>query len=276
MTPAVLEPKLIIQELWKKNIEWDEDVPDDLAQRWSKWQATLPNLSKTEIPRWYHTNFSAEESIELHGIADPSSVTYEAVSFLQIRTKDDIRCKFVSGKSRLCPIKEKFLTIPKLELQVAVIAARMKTKIVEEIELGINQVFMWSDSKTVINFMKNEHTRFNVYILHRTNEIRNLTKSAGWRHIPGKLNAADFATKYSEFSKLMSTCSWYNSPNFLYERYHLDLLDSKDHKETHEPKTKISSIEQKVEQPVITNNLPLIFNYSKYSSFQKLIRHVAG
>lgn len=52
MTPAVLEPKLIIQELWKKNIEWDEDVPDDLAQRWSKWQATLPNLSKTEIPRW--------------------------------------------------------------------------------------------------------------------------------------------------------------------------------------------------------------------------------
>ena len=52
VTPAVLEPKLIIQELWKKNIEWDEDVPDDLAQRWSKWQATLPNLSKTEIPRW--------------------------------------------------------------------------------------------------------------------------------------------------------------------------------------------------------------------------------
>ena len=79
-------------------------------------------------------------------------------------TKDDIRCKFVLGKSRLCPIKEKFLTILKLELKAAVIAARMKTKIVEEIELGINQVFMWSYSKTIINFTKIEHTRFNVYI----------------------------------------------------------------------------------------------------------------
>ena len=141
-------------------------------------------------------------------------------------TKDDIRCKFVLGKSRLCPIKEKFLTILKLELKAAVIAARMKTKIVEEIELGINQVFMWSYSKTIINFTKIEHTRFNVYIyiyiyiyiLHRTNEIRNLTKAVDWRHIPGELNVANFATKHTEFSKLASTCSWYNGPIFLYER----------------------------------------------------------
>ena len=33
VTPAVLEPKLITQELWKRSNEWDEDVPDDLAQR---------------------------------------------------------------------------------------------------------------------------------------------------------------------------------------------------------------------------------------------------
>ena len=33
VTPAVLEPKLITQELWKRNNEWDEDVPDDLARR---------------------------------------------------------------------------------------------------------------------------------------------------------------------------------------------------------------------------------------------------
>ena len=57
-------------------------------------------------------------------------------------SKDDIRCKFVLEKSRLCSIKEKISTILKLELQAAVIAARMETKIVEEIELGINQVFM--------------------------------------------------------------------------------------------------------------------------------------
>ena len=111
--------------------------------------------------------------------------------------KDDIRCKFVLEKSRLCSIKEKNLTILKLELQAAVITARMETKIDEEIELGINQVFMWIHSKTVINFIKHGHTRFNVYILHRTNEIRKLTKSAYWRHIPEELNLADFSTKFT-------------------------------------------------------------------------------
>ena len=44
---------------------------------------------------------------------------------------------------------------------------------------------------------------------------------------------------------------------------YLDLLDSKDYKKTHEPKTQINSVEQKVEQALTTNNLPLIFNYSK-------------
>ena len=77
----------------------------------------------------------------------------------------------------------------------------MKTKIVEEIELGINQVFMWSDFKTVFNFIKNEHTRFNEYILHRSNGIRNLTKSSDWQHIPEEIKVAGFATKYTEFSK---------------------------------------------------------------------------
>ena len=189
--------------------------------------------------------------------ADASSVAYGTVSFLRIKTKDDIRCKSVLGKSRLCPIKEKNLTTPKLEQNAAVMAANMKTKNVDEIEIEINQVFMWSGYKTVINFTKNEHTRFSVYILHRTIEIRNLTRSADWRHIPGELNVADFATKYIDFNELRSTCSWYNNgPNFLYERNYLDFLDSKDYKETHEPNIQINSIGKKVEQPITTNNLP--------------------
>ena len=53
------------------------------------------------------------------------------------------------------------------------------------------------------------------------------------------------------------------------------MLDSKDYKKIDEPKTQINSIEQKVKQPLNTNSLLLVFNYSKYS-FQKLIRQAAG
>ena len=74
------------------------------------------------------------------------------------------------------------------------------------------------------------------YIYYIEPTIRNLTKSADWWHIPGEWNVADFPTKYTKFSKLTSTCNWYNSPNFLYKRNYLDLLDSKDYEKTHEPK----------------------------------------
>ena len=64
----------------------------------------------------------------------------------------------------------------------------------------------------------------------------------------------------------MSICCWYKNPKFLQERNYLHLLDSKDYKETQELKTQINSMEQKVGQPLTTNNLSLVFNYSKYSS----------
>ena len=30
----MLEPNLIIQELWRKNLAWDEQLSEDIEQRW--------------------------------------------------------------------------------------------------------------------------------------------------------------------------------------------------------------------------------------------------
>ena len=44
---------------------------------------------------------------------------------------------FVISKTRLAPIKT--LTIPRLELQAVVVAARLKTKILEEIDFKVDK-----------------------------------------------------------------------------------------------------------------------------------------
>ena len=41
MAPVTLEPKLIIQDLWRRQIDWDVELPDDLKLRWTKWKQTL-------------------------------------------------------------------------------------------------------------------------------------------------------------------------------------------------------------------------------------------
>ena len=63
-------------------------------------------------------------------------------------------CSFVMGKTRNAPIRE--WTIPRLELQAAVLSARLGKMIVKELDLQVDQTFFWSDSMTSLQYIKNE------------------------------------------------------------------------------------------------------------------------
>ena len=91
------------------------------------------------------------------------------------------------------------LSIPKLELQAAVTTSRIKVKIMEELKETVTKVFLWSDSKTVLNYLHNNHSNFCVYVTHRVNEILNSTSIEDWQYVPTKANAADDATRYIPF-----------------------------------------------------------------------------
>ena len=55
-------------------------------------------------------------------------------------------------KSRLAPLKESSLTIPKLELQATVLRVRMEEAIPIETNVKPNSIYLWSDSRTVIKY----------------------------------------------------------------------------------------------------------------------------
>ena len=68
------------------------------------------------------------ETTELHHFADSFNQAYVLVIYLHSKSNNDVQVLFVLGKSRLLPIKEKRLTIAKLELQATIIAVRTKEK----------------------------------------------------------------------------------------------------------------------------------------------------
>ena len=42
VSPCLMEPKLIIQEeLWKRKVDWDEELPSDLKYRFQEWRSQL-------------------------------------------------------------------------------------------------------------------------------------------------------------------------------------------------------------------------------------------
>lgn len=217
VAPCLVEPKLIIQELWERNIDWDQPIPNDLKLRAVKWIESLHNLSEIEIPRYYQINMTKEPP-ELHIFADSSSKAYGCAAYLRLVQCDRVQVAFIIGKSRLAPLKEKQLSIPKLELQAATIAVRMKVKLLTDTYFNIKNVYFWSDSKTVLKYIHNENKHFPVYVMHRLNEIRLNSNITEWHYIPTSLNISDICTRPINFTDFIKRYDYLQGPPFLQQK----------------------------------------------------------
>ena len=140
-----------------------------------------------EIPRWCrYTSFS--DTAELHVFSDLLSIAYRPVANLRIVTAGNLYYSLVISKSRLAPIRNKTMTIPRLELQTIVLATRSKTTTVEKLKLNIESVHLWSSSATVLECIRNENVNLEKLIMHRANEIRNNSNIQDWPFITTELN----------------------------------------------------------------------------------------
>ena len=63
LAPIILEPKLIIQSLWKQKRDWDSEIPTDLKQRFLLWKEKLQSWDAIQIPRWYGLNSSTDAEL---------------------------------------------------------------------------------------------------------------------------------------------------------------------------------------------------------------------
>ena len=151
----------------------------------------------------------------MHIFTASSQLAYGTCAYFRIIQGDDIKISFIIGKSRLAPLNSKILTIQKLELQAAVIASRMKCKIVDESQITVNDIYSWSDSQTVLKYIKNENQRFSAYIMHRVNKIKSNSNIADWYYVPGKMNIADQCTRPLTLSRFVKQSSYLNGPNML-------------------------------------------------------------
>ncbi|KAK3754633.1 hypothetical protein QZH41_014920, partial [Actinostola sp. cb2023] len=137
ISPYVLPAKFILQDLCRQGFGWDDPVPEREQERWNQWLEELPKLKELEVNRCLKPkSFGEVVSAELHNFSDASQLGYGAVSYLRLVNGEGIvHCAFIMGKSRLTPIKQ--VTIPRLELAAAVIATRLSSMIIQEIDMTI-------------------------------------------------------------------------------------------------------------------------------------------
>nr|XP_058961489.1 uncharacterized protein LOC131788420 [Pocillopora verrucosa] len=212
--PFILPAKLLLQDLCRKSLGWDDEIPSDYLSRWRVWLNGLPKLSQMSMGRCVRCGSGNIVSSEIHHFCDASQSAFGAVSYLrQVDSDGQINCSFLLRKSRLAPLKQ--VTIPRLELAAANMSIRLNKVLKKELEIPIDAITFWSDSMTVLRYIGNESKRFHTYVANRVAFIREDSSPSQWRHIDSKSNPADDASRGVTAESFTKNDRWIKGPAFL-------------------------------------------------------------
>ena len=144
---------------------------------------------------------------------DSSLDVFCSVAFFRAQKDAYSKCQqaFFFGQARVAPTK--MLSIPKLELQAALLASRLKDDIEKALTLSISKEFMWTDSTTVLQWL-NSTSRQPVFVANRVAEILESTSIDQWFHVLSGDNPADTVTRGITADSVKQS-SWLNGPSFL-------------------------------------------------------------
>lgn len=213
-SPVIVRAKQILQEIWRRGTDWDEKIDEDLAQQWTAWMEHLRKLADITIPRCY-LHYSDASRIELHTFVDASESSYAASLYWRIITPEgEIFTSIALAKARVSPLK--VTSIPRLELQAAVMGSRMATAVIEEHDRKPESRTYWTDSKTVLTWLKNGARAYRPFVAHRIANIEENSNISEWRWVPTKINVADDATRDVP-QHFDSQHRWFQGPEFLRE-----------------------------------------------------------
>uniref|UniRef100_A0A182IES4 Uncharacterized protein n=1 Tax=Anopheles arabiensis TaxID=7173 RepID=A0A182IES4_ANOAR len=100
------DPVVTLQETWRINVGWDDEVPQPIYEMWSQWLAHLSTLQSISIPRCYRISVKITEcNIQLHVFVGASKDGYTAVAYFRYETNDHVEVALIGGKTRVAPLK---------------------------------------------------------------------------------------------------------------------------------------------------------------------------
>ncbi|GFX63718.1 integrase catalytic domain-containing protein [Trichonephila clavipes] len=177
---------------------------------------TLDTKDNLRIPRLVldSTNDEVSDLIEIHIFCDASKLAYGAAAYVKVRKQNEVLVNLITSKTRVAPLKA--VTLPRLELLGALVAARLSSRVQEIVRKKKEcKVFHWTDSKIVLFWIKGSSKRWKQFVANRVQEISELTDPDSWFHCSGQDNPSDFLSRGLSVDTLISNNKWWTGPAFL-------------------------------------------------------------
>ncbi|XP_052752379.1 uncharacterized protein LOC128200994 [Galleria mellonella] len=185
--PIVIKGRILFQKTWRSNVDWDTELSQTETSRWNDWFKELLNASE---------------------------LAYVCVAYWRLIYADgDIKLTLISSKARVSPLKP--VSIPRLELQAALIASRLAITVKDSHRKKAVCTFFWTDSMTVLQWLRGDARCYKPFVAHRVGEILENSSVNEWRWVPTDMNVADDATRLRPIN-LDSSHRWFCGPSFLH------------------------------------------------------------
>ncbi|XP_071571322.1 uncharacterized protein [Temnothorax nylanderi] len=198
---------------WASNyLQWDNPLPDPLQKKWITFRKQLNDLVEIKIPRCALPLNAV--ALELHRFGDASELGFGCCIYL--RGLDQIgnyTINLLCKKSKVSPLKK--TTIPRLELQAALLLAELAAKVIGAIALAYRLIGLWTDSTIILYRIRLQSSRYTIYVANRIARIQELSSPEQWRYVPGDQNPADLVSRGLLPEALSKADNWFRGPAFL-------------------------------------------------------------
>ena len=220
ITPITIMMKIELRDLFSKelNLGWDDPVSDDAKRRWVEILQAVKMAEHVTFRRCVKPDGPVVGKPVLVMCNDGSSQAMCATAHIRWELENgEFECFLYASKTRVAPLQK--LTIPRLEMQSAVLATRLSKSIIEHSNLEFDNVVHILDSTCTLATFQNDTAVFNDFTSNRKAEVLNSTQVKQWNHIESKKNIADLGTRtnarvddVSEKSDWQRGTSWMRLP----------------------------------------------------------------
>ena len=221
ISPVILGGRLFQREILPRkedcsgiqDLGWDDPLPSEFLHRWQEWCDSLQGLQNLTIPRCLHPTDIIPVKQWLCAFSDASENAMGYVIYLRsLDPSGRFHLGFIGGTSRVAPRNS--TTIPRMELNAALLAARAVDVIKKTFTRPILGCIYFTDSRIVLGYLTNTSKRFSKYVERRVMAITCVSSPTDWFYVRTNDNPADLATRPTNPEQLKNSI-WFSGPRFL-------------------------------------------------------------
>ncbi|XP_011880226.1 PREDICTED: uncharacterized protein LOC105568821, partial [Vollenhovia emeryi] len=123
IAPLLVSGKIIMQRLWLYDLDWDQEIPAELAPAWEDYNLALKKVNYLQIPRNVIPR-NASDKFDIFGFGDASEKAYGACLYAVSSDGNGVvSSRLICAKTKVAPLKT--ISVPRLELEAALLLAKL-------------------------------------------------------------------------------------------------------------------------------------------------------